>query len=85
MHDCPRMKLIADSLGRLQAARLFRPGHVFDACTMPDGSIRLVELKETPVPVAKVRIARDGIIGFTRLTHQNVGELATLSVRLPEQ
>ncbi len=56
------MKLIADSLGRLTAAALFKPGKAFDASPMPDGSIRIVELMEEAVPAAAVTFNPDGTI-----------------------
>ena len=43
------MKLTADDRGRLGNAELFRPKATFDATVEPDGSIRLVELKQVPV------------------------------------
>ena len=60
------MKLIADAKGRLTSAELFKPGRVFDASPMADGSIRIVELVERPVPEVKAKFNRDGTISFPR-------------------
>jgi hypothetical protein len=49
------MKLRADERGKLGNAEIFRPNATFDATVQPDGSIRLVEVVETPVPVLKPR------------------------------
>jgi len=53
--DKPIMKLTADERGRLASAELFRPKAIFEATVQPDGSIRLVELAATQVPVVKPR------------------------------
>jgi hypothetical protein len=42
------------------AAELFRPGTTFEATRQNDGSIRLIELVEKEVPVAKVIFHEDG-------------------------
>lgn len=64
--DHPTMKLIADAKGRLTSAELFKPGRVFDASPMADGSIRIVELVEKPVPVVKAKFNRDGTVTLPR-------------------
>lgn len=53
--DKPFVKLTADERGKLGNAEIFRPKATFDATVQPDGSIRLVEVAETPVPVVKPR------------------------------
>ena len=53
--DCPTVKLIADSRGRLAARGIFQPGKAFDATPQPDGSIRLKELVEREGPVVKLK------------------------------
>jgi hypothetical protein len=64
--DHPTMKLTADAKGRLAAAELFKPGRAFDASLMPDGSIRIIELSEKPVPEAKVTFRKDGTISLSQ-------------------
>lgn len=49
------MKLVADDKGRLTCAQLFPPRAAFDATKQPDGSVRLVELVEKPVPIVRPR------------------------------
>lgn len=48
------MKLVADAHGRLCARELFPPATAFHATRQPDGSIRLIELVEKPLPVVRV-------------------------------
>ncbi len=55
MWDKHSMKLTVDERGRLASPQLFRPKATFDATVQPDGSIRLVELAETSVPIVKPR------------------------------
>lgn len=57
------MKLVADSKGRLTAASLFPPGRVFDATPQPDGSIRIVQLRESEVPIVKPRTIGGRLVG----------------------
>ena len=59
--DCPTVKLIADSRGRLAARGIFQPGKAFDATPQPDGSIRLMEIVEREVPVVKLKKNRAGL------------------------
>jgi hypothetical protein len=49
------MKLIADSSGRLTAAKLFRPNTVFDVTRQSDGSIRIVKAVKQNVPLVNVK------------------------------
>jgi hypothetical protein len=51
--DIPSVKLISDSRGRLYSPTLFPPGSVFEAEPQPDGSVRIVQLREMDVPVVK--------------------------------
>jgi hypothetical protein len=53
MWDNPHMKLVTDDRGRLTSAGLFRPNTAFDATPQPDGSIRVVQLREAKVPTLK--------------------------------
>lgn len=48
------MKLVADTHGRLTAAKHFRPGTAFDLSLQTDGSYRLIELVEKKNPPAKL-------------------------------
>ena len=59
--DNPTMKLVADAKGRLTAATLFPPGRVFDATPQPDGSIRVIQLREVEVPTVEP-IEKDGFL-----------------------
>jgi hypothetical protein len=61
------MKAVADSRGRLAAMEYFKPGKAYDLAPMPDGGIRVVELVERTVPVAKVKFSRDGDFECQRL------------------
>lgn len=56
------MKLVADSNGRLACRQLFPPGKPFSANRMPDGSIRLVELKEKEVPLVEPVLSPEGYL-----------------------
>ena len=47
------MKLISDSRGRIYAPALFPPGRAFEAEPQPDGSVRIVQLREFEVPIVK--------------------------------
>lgn len=49
------MKLTADEQGRLANAELFRPKATFEASVQTDGSIRIVELAQTEVPIVRPR------------------------------
>lgn len=53
------MKLTADNEGRIACRELFTPRKTFDASRQPDGSIRIVELVDTPSPRARL-VRRDG-------------------------
>lgn len=61
------MKVVADSRGRLAAMQYFRPGKAFDISPLPDGALRVVELVEREVPVAKVKFKADGNFECPRL------------------
>jgi hypothetical protein len=50
------MRLTADDQGRLGCRELFAPRKTFDASRQPDGSIRVVELIESPAK--RPRLAR---------------------------
>ena len=49
------MKLVSDDKGRLTCSELFPPRTAFDASVQPDGSIRILELVEKQVPLARAR------------------------------
>ena len=62
MGDNPIVKLVADARGRLASLELFRPGTVFDATPQPDGSIRVIELREKEVPIVRPVRTREGLL-----------------------
>jgi|BarGraIncu01121A_1022015.scaffolds.fasta_scaffold61751_1 hypothetical protein len=74
------MKIIADSRGRLTAADLFPAHTAFDARKLPDGSIRLIELVEKPLP--KARIVTRG--GRKLLTNDRIVTLADTQQAMEE-
>jgi hypothetical protein len=53
--DYSIMKLVADDNGRLACKGLFTPRKTFSAERQADGSIRVIELVEKEVPVARAR------------------------------
>lgn len=62
--DNTTMKLVADSKGRIASMELFTPGKPFSAERQADGSIRLIELVEKPVPEVKLVRNKDGTLTF---------------------
>jgi hypothetical protein len=71
MWDNPTMKVVADSRGRLAARQYFRPGKAFEISPLPDGALRVVELMERKVPVAKVKFTAEGDFECPRLMSRN--------------
>lgn len=57
------MQLAADEQGRLSSPELFRPGATFEATVQSDGSIRLVKLTNTLVPIVKPRLVNGQLRG----------------------
>jgi hypothetical protein len=49
------MKVTADARGRIGCAELFPAGDTFEASVEPDGSIRLIRLAPSNVPVLRAR------------------------------
>jgi hypothetical protein len=67
------MKLTADEQGRLVSPQLFRPKAIFDATIESDGSIRLVEVAATQMPVLKPRFMEGRLRGAdVRLNRETV-------------
>ena len=60
------MKLVADERGRITSAELFRPGAVFSAERLADGSIRIVELVENRVPTVSPIRTKEGFLMLPR-------------------
>lgn len=56
----PRMILKTDDRGRLTASELFRPRTAYEVTPQADGSLRVVELAEKPVPMARVKFKAGG-------------------------
>ncbi|MCI0743887.1 MAG: hypothetical protein L0Y58_00630 [Verrucomicrobia subdivision 3 bacterium] len=55
------MKVSTDDRCRLQSRELFKPNTNYEGELKPDGSIRLIELVEKPVPMVKTR-KQDGFV-----------------------
>jgi hypothetical protein len=60
------MKLVADKNGRICSAELFPPRTAFDASPQPDGSVRMVKLVETDVPLVKPILSSCPIKGASK-------------------
>jgi hypothetical protein len=56
------MKLTADQKGSLTSTELFRPGAVFDATREADGSIRVVELVKSEIPLVQPVRTKEGFL-----------------------
>lgn len=65
------MKLVADSKGRICVSALFPPGRAFEATPQPDGSVRIIQLRESEVPTVEP-IERRGKLMFPTRTNPDV-------------
>jgi hypothetical protein len=70
--DAPRMRVSTDDRCRLQSRELFKPNTRYEGELAADGSIRLMELVEKPVPVVKIRRQGGFVLVDTKLDREAI-------------
>jgi hypothetical protein len=66
------MRISTDDRCRLQSRELFKPNTRYEGQVAPDGTIRLIELVEKAVPVARIRRQNGFVLVDTKVDREAI-------------